>query len=49
MGIPRLKNLLVDYVRSTRGVHCKQQQIIIVNGTQQAINLAAKSLITTRG
>ncbi|MBJ9969478.1 PLP-dependent aminotransferase family protein [Providencia rettgeri] len=44
-GYTPLKDLLVDYVRSTRGVHCKQQQIIIVNGTQQAINLAAKVLL----
>ncbi|EPL6454904.1 PLP-dependent aminotransferase family protein [Providencia rettgeri] len=44
-GFTPLKKLLVDYVHSTRGVHCKEKQIIIVNGTQQAINLAAKVLL----
>ncbi|HGN1705077.1 TPA: PLP-dependent aminotransferase family protein [Providencia rettgeri] len=44
-GYLPLKKLLVDYVRSTRGVHCNEKQIIIVNGTQQAINLVAKVLL----
>lgn len=44
-GYSPLKQLLVDYVRSTRGVHCSEKQIIIVNGTQQAINLAARVLL----
>ncbi|MTC61037.1 aminotransferase class I/II-fold pyridoxal phosphate-dependent enzyme [Providencia rustigianii] len=44
-GYAPLKKLLVDYVRSTRGVHCTEKQIIIVNGTQQAINLVAKVLL----
>lgn len=44
-GFMPLKKLLVDYVYSTRGVQCEEKQIIIVNGTQQAINLAAKVLL----
>ena len=44
-GYAPLKKLLVDYVHSTRGVHCSEKQIIIVNGTQQAINLASKVLL----
>lgn len=44
-GYIPLKKLLADYVRSTRGVHCNDKQIIIVNGTQQAINLVAKVLL----
>lgn len=46
-GYPPLKKVLADYVRSTRGVNCHQDQIIIVNGTQQAINIAAKVLLQT--
>ncbi|EKT63051.1 PLP-dependent aminotransferase family protein [Providencia burhodogranariea] len=44
-GYPPLKKILVDYVRSTRGVNCHEEQIIIVNGTQQAINLAVNVLL----
>ena len=44
-GYNPLKKLLADYVLSTRGVHCTEKQIIIVNGTQQAINLAARVLL----
>lgn len=44
-GYTPLKKLLVNYVLSTRGVHCSEEQIIIVNGTQQAINLAARVLL----
>ncbi|EJD6507097.1 PLP-dependent aminotransferase family protein [Providencia rettgeri] len=44
-GYMPLKKLVADYVRSTRGVHCNENQIIIVNGTQQAINLVSKVLL----
>lgn len=44
-GYPPLKRILVDYVHSTRGVNCSEEQIIIVNGTQQAINLTASVLL----
>ncbi|PHM59028.1 MocR-like pyridoxine biosynthesis transcription factor PdxR [Xenorhabdus sp. KK7.4] len=44
-GYPLLKKVLADYVHSTRGVNCREDQIIIVNGTQQAINLAARVLL----
>lgn len=44
-GYPPLKKILVNYVRSTRGVNCHEEQIIIVNGTQQAINLTVNVLL----
>ncbi|MDC9623451.1 PLP-dependent aminotransferase family protein [Xenorhabdus sp. XENO-7] len=44
-GYPLLKKVLADYVHSTRGVNCREEQIIIVNGTQQAINLTARVLL----
>lgn len=44
-GYLPLRKILANYVRSTRGVNCHEEQIIIVNGTQQAINLAAKVLL----
>nr|WP_314266877.1 PLP-dependent aminotransferase family protein [uncultured Moellerella sp.] len=44
-GYKPLKEILCQYIRSTRGLHCQVDQIIIVNGTQQAINLTARVLL----
>ncbi|PHM36571.1 PLP-dependent aminotransferase family protein [Xenorhabdus innexi] len=44
-GYPLLKKVLADYIHATRGVNCSEHQIIIVNGTQQAINLTARVLL----
>lgn len=44
-GYLPLRQAICDYVRSTRGLNCNQEQIIIVNGTQQAIHLAAYALL----
>lgn len=44
-GYLPLRQAICDYVRSTRGLNCHEQQIIIVNGTQQAIHLAAYALL----
>lgn len=40
-----LREAISDYARSTRGLNCTPEQIIIVNGTQQAINLTAQVLL----
>ncbi len=44
-GYLPLRQAICDYVRSTRGLNCHEQQIIVVNGTQQAIHLAAYALL----
>lgn len=44
-GYLPLREAICQYMRSTRGLHCTEQQIIIVNGTQQAIHLAAYTLL----
>lgn len=44
-GYLPLRQAICDYVRSTRGLKCDVQQILIVNGTQQAIHLAAYALL----
>ncbi|MDR0218904.1 MAG: PLP-dependent aminotransferase family protein [Enterobacteriaceae bacterium] len=44
-GYLPLRQAICQYVRSTRGVNCNEQQILIVNGTQQAIHLAAYALL----
>ena len=40
-----LRQAICHYVKSTRGLNCKEEQILIVNGTQQAIHLAAYALL----
>jgi GntR family transcriptional regulator/MocR family aminotransferase len=44
-GYLPLREAISDYARSTRGLNCTPEQIIIVNGTQQAINLTAQVLL----
>lgn len=44
-GYLPLRQAICQYVRSTRGVNCNEEQILIVNGTQQAIHLAAYALL----
>lgn len=43
-GLPRLREAIASYVGIARGVRCKTEQVIIVNGSQQAIDLAARVL-----
>lgn len=45
LGYKPLRSAICEYVRTTRGVNCSDKQIIILNGTQQAINLAAQVLL----
>jgi GntR family transcriptional regulator / MocR family aminotransferase len=44
-GSRALREAIADYVRRARGVHAEVDQVIIVNGSQQAIDLAARMLI----
>jgi len=43
-GLRRLRDAIVAYVGAARGVRCSADQVIIVNGSQQAIDLAARLL-----
>jgi GntR family transcriptional regulator/MocR family aminotransferase len=43
-GLPTLREAIASYVGVARGVRCKTDQVIIVNGSQQAIDLAARVL-----
>ena len=45
LGFKPLRTAIGEYVRATRGLHCADEQILIVNGTQQAMNLAAHVLL----
>lgn len=44
-GFQPLRHSIAQYVNTTRGLHCDAAQILIVTGTQQAMNLAAKVLL----
>lgn len=44
-GYLPLRQAICQYVQSTRGLNCNDEQILIVNGTQQAIHLAAYALL----
>ncbi|WP_397450653.1 PLP-dependent aminotransferase family protein [Pseudomonas sp. NA-150] len=41
----RLRELICAYLRSSRGLHCSAEQIVITNGAQQAISLCAQLLL----
>jgi GntR family transcriptional regulator / MocR family aminotransferase len=40
-----LREALADYLRRARGVVCRAEQILVVNGSQQALDLAARVLV----
>jgi GntR family transcriptional regulator/MocR family aminotransferase len=44
-GYPLLRRQIADYLVTARGVRCGPEQVIVVNGTQQAIALAAQVLL----
>jgi GntR family transcriptional regulator / MocR family aminotransferase len=44
-GEPALRDAVADYLRDRRGVECESTQIVIVNGSQQALDLVARILI----
>ncbi len=45
MGLPDLREAIAAYVRNSRGVRCEAEQIMIVSGAQQALNLATRVLL----
>lgn len=44
-GWPELRVHLSEYVRRSRGALCSPEQVLVVNGSQQALDLAARLLI----
>ena len=45
MGYPPLQRALADYLRTSRGVNCAPQQIAIVSGVQEALDLVARVIV----
>jgi GntR family transcriptional regulator/MocR family aminotransferase len=46
-GYQPLRRVIAEYVGASRGVHCSAEQIIITSGTQQALDLVARLLLST--
>ena len=48
-GTAELRSAIADQARLTRGVNCTAEQVIVVNSTQQAVDLAARLLLDDGG
>lgn len=44
-GFKPLRNTIAKHLRHARGVRCSAEQVLIASGTQQAITLAARTLL----
>ena len=47
MGAPALRRAVANYLRTARSVRCEAEQVVIVNGSQQALELAARVLLNS--
>ena len=45
MGFPPLQEAVADYLRTSRGVSCAPEQVAIVSGVQEALDLAARLFV----
>jgi GntR family transcriptional regulator/MocR family aminotransferase len=44
-GHPRLRTAIADYLRATRGLDCRPEEVVVTGGTQHAINLVARLVL----
>ena len=44
-GLPALRAAIAGYLARARGVDCEPEQVLVVHGTQQALDLAARVLL----
>jgi len=45
LGYPALRKAIANYVRTARSVRCEADQVLIVNGSQQALEITARVLL----
>jgi GntR family transcriptional regulator / MocR family aminotransferase len=45
MGLEELRQSIAAYLRASRGVRCDPQQIMIVSGSQQAVDISTRALL----
>jgi len=48
LGLKQLRAAIAFYLRTARGVTCEAQQIMIVSGSQQALDIATRVLLRAR-
>lgn len=46
-GRPELRRVLADYLKRSRGICCRPEQILVTSGAKQGLTLAAKCLLTS--
>jgi GntR family transcriptional regulator/MocR family aminotransferase len=49
MGLKTLRETIASYLRTARSLRCEADQIMIVNGSQQALELSARVLLDPAG
>ena len=45
-GVMELRRAIADYLRASRGVRCDPEQVFIASGTQQALDLATRLVLS---
>jgi GntR family transcriptional regulator / MocR family aminotransferase len=45
MGSKTLREMIAGYLRTARSLHCEAEQVMIVSGSQQALDISARVLI----
>ncbi len=45
MGLVEFRETIASYLRKARAVRCEAEQIMIVSGSQQALDLSARVLL----
>jgi GntR family transcriptional regulator / MocR family aminotransferase len=45
LGLPELRETIAVYLRTARGVHCEAGQIMMVSGSQQALDLTTRVIV----
>jgi len=45
MGMPLLRDEIAKWLRQSRGVNCQADQVMVVSGAQQALDLIARALV----
>ena len=44
-GTPELRRAIADYLRTARAVNCDAEQVVIVSGSQEALDISARVLL----
>jgi GntR family transcriptional regulator/MocR family aminotransferase len=47
MGLEELREVIASYLRTSRGVRCETEQIMIVGGSQQALDISTRVLLNS--